>query len=68
LDSITIKGKQWPIQTASLFARGAPGEARNLSLANGLGEAPYAIGPSTVRLKRGRRLTFRLTQAVSLGG
>src|SRR5467141_3220752 len=25
LDSITIKGKQWPIQTASLFARGSPG-------------------------------------------
>jgi len=24
LDSITIKGKQWPLQTASLFARGAP--------------------------------------------
>ncbi len=68
LDSITIKGKQWPIQTASLFARAAPGEGRNLPLANGLGEAPYAIGPSTVRLKKGRRLTFRLTQAVSLGG
>jgi hypothetical protein len=68
LDSITIKGKQWPIQTASLFARGAPGEAHNLPLANGFGEAPYAAGPTTVRLKKGRRLTFRLTQAVSLGG
>jgi hypothetical protein len=68
LDSITIKGKQWPLQTASLFARGAPGEGHNLSIASGLGEAPYSVGPTTVRLKKGRRLTFRLTQAVSLGG
>jgi hypothetical protein len=68
LDSITIKGKQWPLQTASLFARGAPGETHNLPVASGPGEAPYSVGPSTVRLKKGRRLTFRLTQAVSLGG
>jgi len=26
------------------------------------------VGLTTVRLKKGRRLTFRLTQAVSLGG
>jgi hypothetical protein len=68
LDSITIKGKQWPLQTASLFARGAPGQGHNLRVASGLGEAPYSVGPTTVRLKKGRRLTFRLTQAVSLGG
>jgi len=68
LDSITIKGKQWPLQTASLFARGAPGQGHNLPVASGLGEARYSVGPSTVRLKKGRRLTFRLTQAVSLGG
>jgi hypothetical protein len=68
LDSITIKGKPWPLQTASLFARGAPGETHHLPVASGLGEAPYSVGPTTVRLKKGRRLTFRLTQAVSLGG
>jgi hypothetical protein len=68
LDSITVQGKQWPLQTASLFARGAPGEAHNPPLVGGLGEAPYSVGPSTVRLEKGRRLTFRLTQAVSLGG
>jgi hypothetical protein len=68
LDSITIKGKQWPLQTASLFARGAPGETHNLPVASGPGEAPYSVGLTTVRLKKGRRLTFRLTQAVSLGG
>jgi hypothetical protein len=68
LDSITIKGKQWPLQTASLFARDASSEAHNLPVANGPGEAPYSVGPSTVRLKKGRRLTFRLTQALPLGG
>jgi hypothetical protein len=68
LDSITIKGKQWPLQTASLFARGAAAEAHNLAVASAPGEAPYSAGPSTVRIKKGRRLTFRLTQALSLGG
>ena len=60
LDSITIKGKQWPLQTASLFARGSP--------TGGPVEAPYSVAPNTVRLKKGRRLTFRLTQALPLGG
>src|SRR5439155_19996250 len=68
LDSSTIQGKQWPLQTASLFPRGAPGETHNLPVASAPGEAPYSVGLTTVRLKKGRRLTFRLTQAVSLGG
>ena len=68
LDSITIQGKRWPLQTASLFARGAPRETHTLPVASGLGESPYSVGPTTVRINKGRRLTFRLTQAAPLGG
>lgn len=50
LSSIEIAGKGLPIQTSSLFARGnAPGSDASLGL---------------IRLEKGRRLTFRLTEPV----
>jgi len=58
LDSIRVGGREVPLQTSSLFARGmvrdvpAPG-----------GSAPPV---SVIRLQKGRRLTFRLTETVSL--
>lgn len=50
LVSLHVGGIDVPLQTASLFARRVPGDA---SL-------------STVRLEKGRRLTFRLTEPISL--
>lgn len=46
LDSIHVAGLDLPVQTASLFAR----------------EAPQDSPVTTVRLEKGRRLTFRLTE------
>jgi hypothetical protein len=50
LDSIDLAGKDLPIQTSSLFARGV---------------APDT-DPSAVTLEKGRRLTFRLAESVSI--
>jgi hypothetical protein len=52
LDLVDIAGRELPIRTASLFARGNP-------------ESP-ANGPQIVSLEQGRRLTFRLTEPVYL--
>jgi len=56
LDSIEFGGRDVPMQTSSLFARGRT---------SGI---PTVQGASltTVRLESGRRLTFRLTEPVSL--
>jgi len=54
LDEIAIAGRDLPIQTSSLFAR-----------ANADGQpAPL----STIRLEKGRQLTFRLTEPVYVAG
>jgi hypothetical protein len=51
LDSVRISGLDVPIQTSSLFAKADNGtSARNVSSTN------------IVRLEKGRRLTFRLTE------
>lgn len=50
LDSIDLAGKDLPIQTSSLFARGI---------------APDT-DPSAVTLEKGRRLTFRLAEPVAI--
>jgi len=50
LDSIAVAGKDLPLQTSSLFARGT---------------APDN-DPSAVALEKGRRLTFRLAEPVSI--
>ena len=50
LDSIDVAGKDLPVQTSSLFARGT---------------APDS-DPSAVTLEKGRRLTFRLAEPLSI--
>jgi hypothetical protein len=47
LDSVHIDGSSLPVQTASLFARQLP---------------PTDAKVSTIRLEKGRRLTFQLTE------
>ena len=59
LESISVSGRDLPVQTSSLFARGsadhAPGSSSGQS-------------PNVVHLDKGRRLTFRLTTPVSISG
>ncbi len=60
LDSIHLAGATLPIQTSSLFVRGNAGDAH----------LPPSEGPQTddstavIRLEKGRRLTFRLSEPV----
>jgi hypothetical protein len=55
LDSIDVAGRELPVQTSSLFARG------NL---DDLGAAGGDTSPAVIHLEKGRRLTFRLTEPV----
>ncbi len=66
LDSIQFTGANLPVQTSSLFVRGlaSPGGAGNDGVAPG-GSAP-GESPAGIRLEKGRRLTFRLTEPVYL--
>lgn len=52
LDAVDIAGRDLPIRTSSLFARGRKGESR-----------AREVSP-VVGLERGRRLTFRLAEPV----
>jgi hypothetical protein len=58
LDSITIEGKQTPLHTASLFARGDLVRRADLSA---IGDAGPKGAPGEIRLEKGHRLIFRLT-------
>ena len=64
LDSIRLAGANLPIRTSSLFVRGNPIDR------GPQGEGPQGEGPqsqastATIRLEKGRRLTFRLTEPV----
>jgi len=55
LDSIRLGGRDFPIQTSSLFARGQA----SISASNEPGDSLAVI-----HLDKGRRLTFRLTEPV----
>ncbi len=57
LDSIDIAGRDLPVQTSSLFARG--------SLDSPAG-APADGSAGVIHIEKGRRLTFRLTESVYL--
>ena len=59
LSSVAIAGRDWPIQTSSLFVRAGAGN----DLSN-----PGESSPHLVRLEGGRRLTFRLTESAAIGG
>jgi len=57
LDSINLAGSKLPVQTSSLFVRGNAGQAQTpLSLPSGQASAVV------IRLEKGRRLVFRLTE------
>ena len=56
LDSIDLSGRALAVQTSSLFARG------NVTAA----DAARDSSPAVIRIQKGRRLTFRLTEPVSL--
>lgn len=58
LDSIQFTGANLPVQTSSLFVRGA-------AVNDGVAPIP-SESPAGVRLEKGRRLTFRLTEPVYL--
>jgi hypothetical protein len=62
LDSVTISRRQVSLQTASLFARGSAREGPSLSD----GSSGAASRLKTIRLGKGRRLTFRLTSNLAL--
>jgi hypothetical protein len=75
LDSIHLAGANLPIQTSSLFVRGNAGDTHVLQGHAPQGEAPQGDTPqikgpqseasaAVIRLEKGRRLTFRLTEPV----
>lgn len=55
LDSIDISGRDLPVQTSSLFARGNLDSSPN---------APADGSAGVIHIEKGRRLTFRLTEPV----
>ena len=57
LESVNVGGRDWPVETSSLFVHGDAGQA----------PASEGTLPSQViRLESGRRLTFRLTEPLSI--
>jgi hypothetical protein len=61
LDTIAIAGKRLPLRTSSLFVRGKAGEV--LSSGHDAAEGSH---PTVTRLRKGRRLTFRLSATLPL--
>ena len=64
LESIRIEGKDVPLQTSSLFARGTRGDVHS---GDWTADTSRTGQSTIIRLKKGRRLTFRLTEPVDLG-
>jgi len=63
LDSIHMGGVSLPIQTSSLFVRGNAGDAQAVGAEGTPGETPKKVSTIVIRLEKGRRLTFRLTES-----
>jgi len=63
LDSIHMGGVNLPIQTSSLFVRGNAGDAKAAAGDVAAGETPKEAATVVIRLEKGRRLTFRLTES-----
>ncbi|MFZ1009893.1 MAG: hypothetical protein WAN65_23855, partial [Candidatus Sulfotelmatobacter sp.] len=61
LTAIVVDGKELPLQTASLFARGTSRQS-NLSPKRTEADAQS----DTVRVQKGRRLTFRLIAPITV--
>ncbi len=70
LTTLGISGKQLPVATSSLFARGGSREDRGAgppsASANGAIAAPRVAAARDIIFAPGRRLTFRLTQNIDL--
>lgn len=64
LDSIDLAGSKLPVQTSSLFVRGNAAQPRTSQSQVLTGQASAAI----IRLEKGRRLVFRLTEPVYVAG
>jgi hypothetical protein len=62
LDSIKMGDVSLPIQTSSLFVRGNAADAQATPGKVASGETPSEASPVVIRLEKGRRLTFRLTE------
>jgi hypothetical protein len=60
LDTITIAGKTLPLRTSSLFVHGDAVRGGAGGIANPDKDASDQAHPTTTRLQKGRRLTFRL--------
>jgi hypothetical protein len=60
LNAIDLAGASLPIQTSSLFVRGNAGDTQVSQVKDPQNGASFAV----VRIEKGRRLTFRLTQPV----
>lgn len=62
LTSLQLADVNVPIQTSSLFVRGDPAHVQVLQTK----APPSDDSPSAIRIEKGRRLTFRLTEPVPL--
>ena len=71
LNSIKIQGKEFHLQTSSLFARGFVRNSQESGshITTHIVNQPVAgPQPTIIDLQKGRRLTFRLTESLSLAG
>jgi hypothetical protein len=66
LTTISIHGKPLPLQCSSIFEKGGSHGKRNLATIGGGTGAAFATASKDVGFAAGRRLTFRLTQPLSL--
>ena len=64
LDSIHVAGLDVQVKTSSLFVRGKAGQTQTLRSEVSQGEASTTV----MRLEKGRRLIFRLTEPVYVAG
>jgi hypothetical protein len=64
LDSIHVSGLDVQVKTSSLFVRGKAGQTQTLRSEVSQGEASTTV----MRLEKGRRLIFRLTEPVYVAG
>ena len=64
LDSIDLAGSKLPVQTASLFVSGSAGQSRTPQSQRAADQTPATV----IRIEKGRRLVFRLTQPLYVAG
>jgi hypothetical protein len=66
LASIDVEGRDLPVQTSSLFARGRSDSIASLQNASSIGSVNSISLVNSVHLEKGRQLTFRLIGAVAV--